>query len=295
MPYINIFDKNIYYEIYGEENENALLYLHGGPGASCLDFVNQAKMLSKKIKVIIFDQLGVLRSDAIDENEEYSMSVQVEMIEEMRKKLFVKKLSVLGHSYGGSLATLYAYTYPDCVNKIILDCPSLNFIDSSKSVAYYLTDYMYKSHNSEAIELCEKIKKTEYKDKQVIFDILTLLDYVKDNQLRNYLHNITFEEYSKSLQTDNITKDMWAKGERHLMKLIDDGKMLENFLPIIKKAEKPVLLINGKYDPACGKNQISYMLNNVNDIKQVIFENSGHFPRIEEPEKYSKYILEFLE
>lgn len=154
---------------------------------------------------------------------------------------------------------------------------------------------MNKSHNSEAIELCEKIKKAEYKDKQVIFDILTLLDYVKDNQLRNYLHNITFEEYSKSLQTDNITEDMWAKGERHLMKLIDDGKMLENFLPILKKAEKPVLLINGKYDPACEKNQISYMLNNVNDIKQVIFENSGHFPRIEEPEKYSKYILEFLE
>lgn len=50
MPYINIFDKNIYYEIYGEGNKNALLYLHGGPGASCLDFVNQAKMLSKKNK-----------------------------------------------------------------------------------------------------------------------------------------------------------------------------------------------------------------------------------------------------
>lgn len=80
-----------------------------------------------------------------------------------------------------------------------------------------------------------KIKKTEYKDTQVIFDILTLLDYVKDNQLRNYLHNITFEEYSKSLQTDNITEDMWAKGERHLMKLIDDGKMLENFCQYLKK------------------------------------------------------------
>lgn len=95
------------------------------------------------------------------------------------KKTACKEWSVLGHSYGGSLATLYAYTYPDCVNKIILDCPSLNFIDSSKSVAYYLTDYMNKSHNSEAIELCEKIKKAEYKDKQVIFDILTLLDYVR--------------------------------------------------------------------------------------------------------------------
>ena len=40
MAYISTLGKNTYYEIYGTNNEMALLYLHGGPGASCLDFVN---------------------------------------------------------------------------------------------------------------------------------------------------------------------------------------------------------------------------------------------------------------
>jgi len=34
-------------------------YEAGGPGACCLDFVNQAKALSEKRKVIICDQSGV--------------------------------------------------------------------------------------------------------------------------------------------------------------------------------------------------------------------------------------------
>lgn len=88
-------------EVYGDRHSDALVYLHGGPGASCLDFVNQAKALGEKLKVIIFDQLGVLRSDAIAENEDYSMEYQIEMIEEMRGKLGIEKWSVLGHSYGG--------------------------------------------------------------------------------------------------------------------------------------------------------------------------------------------------
>ena len=74
--FVNIWGKNIWYDIYGAEHSDTLLYLHGGPGASSLDFVNQAKALSGKMKVVIFDQLGVLRSDGIAENESYSMEYQ---------------------------------------------------------------------------------------------------------------------------------------------------------------------------------------------------------------------------
>ena len=40
--FIAIYGKKIWYEIYGAEYHDTLLYLHGGPGASCLDFVIQA-------------------------------------------------------------------------------------------------------------------------------------------------------------------------------------------------------------------------------------------------------------
>ena len=302
---IDIWGRKIWYEIYGAEHNDTLLYLHGGPGASCLDFVDQARALSEKVKVVIFDQLGVLRSEAIAEDESYGMEYQIEMIKEMRKLLGIEKWSILGHSYGGMLAVLYAYTYPDSIQKIILECPSLNFEDSARSTAEYLSEHINSLHDEQAAELCEKIQFADYQDKaEVVWDLSTLLGYVTDMELRFYLHGISAEEYQMRMDTSDISDEMWSKGERHLMKLLEtpppDGSlqkrvvMTDDFLPMLPKISAPILLINGKYDPACTKNQIEYIMSNAQDVTQAIFENSGHFPRLEEAKEYTDTVLRFL-
>lgn len=304
--FVNIWGKKIWYELYGAEHDDTLLYLHGGPGASCLDFVNQAKALSEKMKVVIFDQLGVLRSDAIAGNESYGMEYQIEMVEEMRRFLGIKKWSILGHSYGGMLAVLYAYTCPDSIHKVILECPSLWFEDSARSTAAYLSGHIKSLNDEQAMKLCEKIEFADYQDKtEVVFDLSTLLGYVTDMELRFYLHGISFEEYWMSMDTAGIADELWSKGERHLMKLLEaqpapDGSsqkkvmMTDNFLPMLPKIAAPILLMNGKYDPACTRNQAEYILNSAQNAVQVIFEDSGHFPRLEEAEKYTDAVWSFL-
>ena len=303
--FVNIWGKNIWYDIYGAEHSDTLLYLHGGPGASCLDFVNQAKALSGKMKVVIFDQLGVLRSDGIAENESYSMEYQIEMVEEMRKILGIEKWSVLGHSYGGMLAVLYASACPDSVHKIILECPSLWFEDSARSTAEYLSEHIHSLNDGEAVKLWEKVRFADYQDKtEVVWDLSALLGYVTDMELRFYLHGITLEEYEMSMDTTDIADEMWSKGERHLKKLLETPAagsaqkrvlMTDDLLPLIPKIAAPMLLINGKYDPACTKHQIEYIMNGAQDVTQVVFEDSGHFPRLEEAEKYTNTVLSFLE
>ena len=138
-----------------------------------------------------------------------------------------------------------------------------------------------------------------------MWDLSTLLGYVTDMELRFYLHGISFEEYQMSMDTSDITDEMWSKGEQHLMKLLEtqpasNGSlqkrvlMTDNFLPMLPKITAPMLLINGMYDPVCTKNQIEYIMNNVRNVTQAIFENSGHFPRIEEAKKYTNTIWSFL-
>lgn len=303
--FVNIWGKNIWYDIYGAEHSDTLLYLHGGPGASCLDFVNQAKALSGKMKVVIFDQLGVLRSDGIAENESYSMEYQIEMVEEMRKILGIEKWSVLGHSYGGMLAVLYASACPDSVHKIILECPSLWFEDSARSTAEYLSEHIHSLNDGEAVKLWEKVRFADYQDKtEVVWDLSALLGYVTDMELRFYLHGITLEEYEMSMDTTDIANEMWSKGEQHLKKLLETPAagsaqkrvlMTDDLLPLIPKIAASMLLINGKYDPACTKHQIEYIMNNAQDVTQAVFENSGHFPRLEEAEKYTNTVLSFLD
>ena len=305
--FVNIWGKNIWYDIYGAEHSDTLLYLHGGPGASCLDFVNQAKALSGKMKVVIFDQLGVLRSDAIAGQESYSMEDQIEMIEEMRSLLGIGKWSILGHSYGGMLAVLYASACPDSVHKIILECPSLWFEDSARSTAEYLSEHIHSLNNGEAVKLWEKVRFADYQDKtEVVWDLSALLGYVTDMELRFYLHGITLEEYEMSMDTTDIANEMWSKGEQHLKKLLEAQPepagsaqkkvmMTDNLLPVIPGIAAPMLLINGKYDPACTRNQIEYIMNSAQDVTQSVFEDSGHFPRLEEAVKYTNTVLSFLD
>lgn len=258
------------------------------------------------MRVVIFDQLGVMRSDAIAENESYSMEYQIEMVEEMRKFLGIEKWSILGHSYGGMLAVLYAHACPNSIHRVILECPSLCFEDSAKSIAEYLSGHIRSLNNEQAVKLCEKIKFTDYQDKtEAVWDLSSLLCYVTDMELRFYLHSISCKEYQMTMDTTDITDEMWSKGERHLMKLLEtqptpDGSlrkrvmMTDNFLPMLPEIAAPILLINGKYDPACTKNQTEYILNNAQHATQAIFEDSGHFPRIEEAKKYTDTIWSFL-
>lgn len=101
MPYINICGKQIYFEEYGKENGAALVYLHGGPGESCLTYTYQAKQLGTHCRVISFDQYGVFRSDALPEDCKLCVNDLVEMTEQMRIALGIKSWIPLGHSFGG--------------------------------------------------------------------------------------------------------------------------------------------------------------------------------------------------
>lgn len=297
MDKVNVMNKNIYVELYGDTNQKALLYLHGGPGASCLDFHNQAISIGRTHKVIAIDQYGVLRSDAIPVDEKYGMEIQIDMLEQIRIQLNITQWSLLGHSYGGMLACLYANLHPDSVSSVIYECPSFNFAISTKSVAQYLYKHFINTKNLQGVQLCNEIQKKVYKDNDItaVNDMISVLSLASDDKkVRNYLYGISYEQYVASYSTEGITNDMWAKGELHFNKLVEDKKIFSNFLPLLDQNNQPALLITGKYDPACSEEQIDYFINHSPNAYIKEFKNSGHFPRIEEATEYTKCVCDFI-
>lgn len=107
--FIKVRGKSLYVEIHGNEESPPLLYLHGGPGESCYEFMaHQADRLSERLRLIGMDQRGVWRSEAIEEDEPLSIHDLVEDCEQLREQLGIQKWAVLGHSFGGLLGVLYA-------------------------------------------------------------------------------------------------------------------------------------------------------------------------------------------
>lgn len=295
MAFIEVDSKKIYIEEYGKENEQTIVYFHGGLGASCLDFINQAKALGEKYHVVSFDQYGVMRSDAISENEPFGMTDHIKLIDKMREILGIHSWTVIGHSYGEMLACLYTRTYSENVEAVIYDCPSWDFVLSAKSTASFFIPYFQKINSDEGVNNCNKIINKEFSNRNKVFDdIISVLNMVADKKERNYLHGISEEEYHERLPKQDIPEDGWRKGNSHMQKLIDAGEIFNEYLPYLNEIKQSSLLLVGKYDPACGKDQRDYFRKYVVNGRVIEFANSGHFPRIEEPQAYTESIIDFL-
>jgi proline iminopeptidase len=94
-----------------------VLLLHGGPGVP--DYLGPvAEVLSARRRVVRFDQRGT--GDSSCPGQRYGLDDYVEDVEAVRRALGVERLGVFGHSWGGTLAQLYASRYPDRVPKLCL-------------------------------------------------------------------------------------------------------------------------------------------------------------------------------
>jgi proline iminopeptidase len=292
---INIRGKKIYIEELGKHHEETLLYIHGGPGASCLDFCfYQAKALAESIRVVTFDQRGVLRSDPLDENEEFGLDDLIQDCESIRSALGIKKWSVLGHSFGGYLALKYASQYPNVVNKIIYEAPCFDLKMSVRSLFQAAIKLLNRIGKEELIPECKEYLEGNLSGTELIskwgYFCSKIGEYNKD---LIYLHNVNPEDLNSIYEQEGIDSNMWARTQLHTNKLLQEGLINQSILDLLPLVQKQSLLLHGQNDPVfCSKQKDRFLETKNGEI--VIFENSGHFPRIEEPEKYSKEILRFI-
>lgn len=300
MSFIDLDSKSIYYEEYGKHNTHTIVYFHGGPGESCLSFTHQAKILGEKYHVISFDQYGVLRSDAISDNEVFGVEEHAVIIDKMREKLGINAWSILGHSYGGMLACLYAYKYPKNIVSMIYDCPTWNILLTAKAVAKLLLPYFKKVNSMNELTTCLEILDEHIPSKEAFNKVIQLSGMMQTNEdIQKYSHvidpNVYREYILKYIPQLNIDANSQQKFIKHTQKLLDKGDFYSDYLPLLKEISAPSLLMIGKYDVTCGRDQKDYFKQFAQNGYVYEFQHSAHLPWMQEPELYSKTIVDFLE
>ncbi len=296
--------RKLYVETYGDIHHPAIAFLHGGPATSCVEQQEMSELLSQRYFVVSFDQYGVFRSGDIKEDERFGMKEHIDMMEQLREALEIKKWVLLGHSYGGMLVCYYTYLYPDSVESSIYENPGWDFPKNVKSIAQYYLDRYYSCHEdeTEGKKAAESILAKDYtgRERECISDILKAQSYVKDLKTTMYMYSIEPEQYFcwfekcyKELDADEAEVD--KKGMFHLEKLVEAGDMLYDHRPELDKNQPPALLINGRHDPVCREDDRQYFKEHAPNGKVVVLENSAHHPRIEQKEEYLQAVFDFLE
>ncbi|MCV5432569.1 alpha/beta hydrolase, partial [Escherichia coli] len=90
------------------------------------------------------------RSEEITEDEAFGLKDLIEDCEELKKVLQSKKWSIIGHSFGGYVALLYASIYPSSIEKIIFEGPTFNFALTSRALLQK-TGHLLKKYGKEEI------------------------------------------------------------------------------------------------------------------------------------------------
>lgn len=100
-----------------------VLLLHGGPGSTHEYFeAFDSYFPGASIEYYYYDQLGSAYSDQPDQPDLVSLPRYVEEVEQVRKALGLdhNNFYLLGHSWGGILATEYALKYPQNLRGLII-------------------------------------------------------------------------------------------------------------------------------------------------------------------------------
>src|SRR5580693_6177420 len=100
-------------------DKRPLVFLHGGPGYNSYSFEKTiGAKLEDHAQMIYFDERGSGRSER-PWTKNYEMASLTQDLEALRKSLGIPQISLIGHSFGGTIALEYAARYPDQVQKLI--------------------------------------------------------------------------------------------------------------------------------------------------------------------------------
>lgn len=116
--------QQIYWEACGNPNGKPALYLHGGPGSGASE--GQRRFFDPEVyRAVLFDQRGAGRSRPLASEPDVDLSVNTTQhliadIEALRKLNGADRWTILGLSWGVTLALAYAETYPEHVEALVL-------------------------------------------------------------------------------------------------------------------------------------------------------------------------------
>lgn len=117
---IAVDGQSIYIKTFGNSNDKPIIFLHGGPGYNCVNFERSTaqQLADKGFFVLVYDRRGEGRSKY--PNAKFTFKETFEDLNSIYKDYSISKPTLIGHSFGGVVATLFAEANPDKVQSIIL-------------------------------------------------------------------------------------------------------------------------------------------------------------------------------
>jgi pimeloyl-ACP methyl ester carboxylesterase len=258
-------DINIYYEIHGRGEPLVLIY--GYAGHSGLWF-RQIPALSKRYRVMAFDNRGVGRSDKPDIP--YTMAMMAGDVAGLLDVIGVDSAHIFGVSLGGMIAQHFALNYPQRVMSLILGCTNCGGVHSIQPAPESLA----------ALFDFERFKK------------MTPEEVAR--QAMPFCYSQKFIEENPDIVDKRIAKQLEYPTPRRGATKQADAVMGHDTYELLPRIKSPTLVIAGDNDRVIPFENSQILASRIPKAELVIIKGAGHEFLIEAAEETNKIVLDFL-
>ncbi|MDP4094965.1 MAG: alpha/beta hydrolase [Bacillota bacterium] len=297
-----------YILIRGENIHNpVLLYLHSGPGTTeMISFRKAHRKLEKYFTVVYWEQRGTGKSYS-SRIPEASMTIEQlvsdahELAEYLKEEFGKEKIVVVGHSWGTALGLRLVQKYPDSFYAYVGSGQEVKPSEGEK-ISYRYTLEKARGNASAMRELKSLDSPAPY---LTIDNEGNWLEKLKIE--RKWLVKFGGETYGRSdnsllfnLGTIMAPEYTWmdyirfGTGSSYSLKRMWPEIMQLDFFRQIPEVKVPVYFFQGRHDYNTPSTLVEKYFNNIKaPYKELVwFENSGHHPMYEEPDKYDNNLIE---
>ena len=280
----------------GPRKSFPIIYLHGGPGGHITDYDIKIfrSIADSGYDVYLYDQTGSGQSERLADIGDYTVERHIEDLKEIIEKINSKKVILVGQSWVGMLAALFAVDNTDKINKIIFTCPgpvypvrqNLANIQPPDSIHLRRPFYTNEQGNDKADNLRTKAIK--------FFATKFSTKLASDKEADNFASYLNYEvDKSTICDTVNILKEDAGSGYYAGIMTFNSLLKIKDPQTKIKALTLPVLIMKGQCDNQQWGFTNEYMSLFKNSELKIITD-AGHFISVEQPELYIKTILNFV-
>lgn len=287
-------NNTIYSKAYGQSKNSAIIFIHGGPrgNSTLFEGTTAKKLAEKRFYVIVYDRRGEGRS--IDTTATFTYQEAIKDLNELYKIYNIKKATIIAHSFGGLVGTLYAEQNPEKVNSLILAGALFSqqetydhILKTAKRIYQRKNDTLMISKVSKI----EKLNKNAAEYRKQCFEIASQNNYFKmpfpteeANEIRK---NYELSEFGKNNIRNDNAPILFYKNEK---KNNIDTK------PILKNLKKQIKLfaVYGQQDSIFSKKQLSDLEKIIKKQNFKVIENCSHYLFVDQQQIFINTIVKWL-
>lgn len=289
--HLSINGRQLWVDDSGPRDSPALLYVHGGPGIGALDFEYYMQgPLQGRVRLISVDQRGVLRSSPLPAGAKVTVNDLVADFEAIRSALAIPRWQVLGHSFGGMVALRYGLAHPQRVERLILECPSIDLASSFRWLCSAAAQLLNGRDITSAVQ-AERLADpaTPFDDKFIEAMDRTLAALGERRQDLYVSATKNRDIFSRLAATAGLPETRWSQGVVPGKALLAEPSTREPMLSSIAQWTKPLLLVRGEGDHVTSPQELAAVQQAGGKI--VTVPDAAHFVHVEQPSVLANLIV----